>query len=155
VNEAQYVDGEEVDDNTSSTVDHIWKPSRNAILTTLHVKCVVFWRKAHHEDRKETSVCVLDIMIPRSGRLHGLHISMRQTNDMLQNFCSTMLVCKGRCERCLKDVKRTARGKNTRRWRCLCDASPWDISIHWLTVSCMWPGQCWQMKGAYFTDSHG
>ena len=46
----------------SPVVGHIWIPSGTSLLTTLHVKCVVFRRKAHHEDSKETSVCVLKVI---------------------------------------------------------------------------------------------
>ena len=43
----------------SPVVDHIWNPSGTSMLTTLHVECVVFRRKAHYEARKVTSICVL------------------------------------------------------------------------------------------------
>jgi hypothetical protein len=72
VSRVQYVDREEVDSNTISTVDHIWNPSRTAILTTLHVKCVVFRRQARYEGRKETSVCVLMATEPEIRQVTGL-----------------------------------------------------------------------------------
>jgi hypothetical protein len=42
----------------SPVVHHIWNPSGTSILTTLHVECVVFRRKAHREGRRDASACV-------------------------------------------------------------------------------------------------
>ena len=49
--------------------------------------------------KRRPSVCWKSLS-SRSGRLHGLHGRLRHTNDMLQDFCLTIPVCKGQYKRC-------------------------------------------------------